>query len=1468
MSYFAADVVASADNSCEPHSNLHHQSPSILHHGHHGLTTRHPSTAAQTLGNDGKLATANPVLSASGLIAHGALDLERSSKSHTIPSLPFEVSSVIGGPATQFGQSEEPTEDMSMSNQNVNVSQPPSGRSIHNNIQGSPEIAGQDITEELQGQKCLRYTKIEDKLIALIRNHVKDPRAVDPGLQKMNLAEALLPFYEAEAQPPDKNPYMPTVEDLETRISPILNNGPISVDDKCTRVLRRIDYWYGGLGWAAPLGTSKREHDSAVFLDMSRSSQSPNISRNPTIAALPQGKHFREGTVSAAPPAKRSRMEPFGSQTTLQSQMTSSNLSPDHTSDLSSQNLSQGFSQSKSNSEDERSSCLLKKCRNGDIRICKSKIKDQHGMMLHIERTHYPPKIFICDLCHHMSYEKYNVSTPHLRNKHPEIYGDEALRSAFEDRLIVQEIDDTFCDICPLCEGIVPLGTYKDFMQHIEKHVRKELTNHPYRHRCTGNANHDWTKSRCIPEKYRQKIEGKRKPGSSCGPADPRSRGDEEDDNSDDDSPRPPPPGGKFYQGSPGQYGSGVEGRGNADAYSSSGNYVGTYCFRYSSQTSTMPLGFARISGNSDSSLRDSSQSKNSRITTPGINLIKKCFRSIRKLGRGGFGTVDEVLCKPTNKTYARKIIPLEQTAAKVSAEVEILKQLRHQHIINLAAYCTTSDQLWLFMTPVAEGNLATYLRGDSNFSFGLPDRELLRTWESDLISALKYLHGREILHGDIKPQNMLVSSDMKIYLSDFGSARAKYIEQSHGIEPQPASALTPKYSAPEVSYHKSVGYSWEIGAAADIFSLGCVWAEIETVYTGLSILVFETFRSGGSSYNSFQANLPKTYIWLDFLWVLQESNWQTSRLWGYGPSTLQKTRDMLSFDPQQRPNADQLTAKLHYTAKFDTDAQCYPEGLCERPSSAPVRKSSELRWTDDLVAKRINTFSIKPFNCWKATTEGFSPNGCIDTLYRWDTGTTPKGWSAWLEGRATSAEPVFFKPLSNIPITFKVVDGCHTPYDMVLGKSFLQKDHAVALQDARSLFETRPLHVKGLAKSQCLQQHWEIPQSRLAFSQPSSTESLHGDLQAKPAYWMVESLSDYLRETSPPSSAEDTLNLWNSAAGIFKWVDLQNDELSRHKVTCGHLDLKLENILVYRSKTESPYVCRWKISDVGISHIKQKDVLKEDNGNCNDSPDVCGTDTRGTPEITRSSSSRACDKFSLGCILFQTCVWVTHGSEGFKDMNAKLRSQPNMPLRLTKSDVLPDEYESYFRERSRNANKDLLEALAEDSDFLTRSIAESVIAPMLEPLDKQPSWKWIHEKAQTLLNDARDALNDYKKTVTKAAAPLLSFVRSKITSTCISSTRVIDGSRSGPTEIFVLDAENGPDGRVEDDACHTDVGIDPNIFPDGSGYSYCLERYLRDNSDSRYLFPARGCNASKELNKIYLGNAIERFQRMFIDAR
>jgi hypothetical protein len=153
----------------------------------------------------------------------------------------------------------------------------------------------------------------------------------------------------------------------------------------------------------------------------------------------------------------------------------------------------------------------------------------------------------------------------------------------------------------------------------------------------------------------------------------------------------------------------------------------------------------------------------------------------------------------------------------------------------------------------------------------------------------------------------------------------------------------------------------------------------------------------------------------------------------------------------------------------------------------------------------------------------------------------------------------------------------------------------------------------------------------------------------------------------------------------------------------------------------------------------------------------------------------------------------------------------------------------------------------------------------MLEPPDKQPSLKWLREKARILLDDAKDKLNGYKKTVGKAATPLFSLVKRRIKRTCISSTLATDG-RSDNTEIFDPPAESGAGGsEILYDVYHKEADFDPSLSTEYSGYSYCLERYLRDKSDCRYLFPARGCDKMKELDKINVGNAIERFERMFI---
>lgn len=193
--------------------------------------------------------------------------------------------------------------------------------------------------------------------------------------------------------------------------------------------------------------------------------------------------------------------------------------------------------------------------------------------------------------------------------------------------------------------------------------------------------------------------------------------------------------------------------------------------------------------------------------------------------------------------TYARKSIRLTQRTQGIPAEVEILKKLHHKHVVSLAAHLQTSDQLLLFMTPVVVTNLDAYLRADST---GVVDRlqwALLSKWKGCTRSALEYCHDLDIRHGDIKPSNILISSDQTIYLADFGSAQVKSLEQK---------AWTPKYCSPETAQHHTSG------KAADIFSLGCVWVKMETVATGLSIEAFDTFRLASRSDNSFNTTLAR----------------------------------------------------------------------------------------------------------------------------------------------------------------------------------------------------------------------------------------------------------------------------------------------------------------------------------------------------------------------------------------------------------------------------------------------------------------------------------------------------------------------------------------------------------------------------------------------------------------------------------
>lgn len=216
-------------------------------------------------------------------------------------------------------------------------------------------------------------------------------------------------------------------------------------------------------------------------------------------------------------------------------------------------------------------------------------------------------------------------------------------------------------------------------------------------------------------------------------------------------------------------------------------------------------------------------------------------FQTLGILGTGGFGQVDRVRSTISYKEYARKRIRRRNVfgndpAAAVKAfigEVEILKRLKHRHIVELIGSYTDPACFGIVMSPVAEMDLATYLSipGSENYP-------TLRTYFGCLTAALLYLHDNRIRHKDVKPQNILVDHG-NVLLTDFGLSRDS---TEVGSTTSGYTNLTARYCAPEVAMHD------RRNSSSDIWSLGCVFLEMFVVLKGHNVgWMREYFANHGS---------------------------------------------------------------------------------------------------------------------------------------------------------------------------------------------------------------------------------------------------------------------------------------------------------------------------------------------------------------------------------------------------------------------------------------------------------------------------------------------------------------------------------------------------------------------------------------------------------------------------------------------
>jgi len=292
----------------------------------------------------------------------------------------------------------------------------------------------------------------------------------------------------------------------------------------------------------------------------------------------------------------------------------------------------------------------------------------------------------------------------------------------------------------------------------------------------------------------------------------------------------------------------------------------------------------------------------------------------IRKLGRGGFGSVYEVSVSygtdpNVRRNFACKTIPIprgrrSEVIDRTRNEISILQVLDHPNIIKLAGAFILDDRVFINTFPVADCNLKEFL---NNQSFPLSSQVKRQLWEGamDLACALAYLHDHGTgggVHGDIKPENILVIHDSedgsraRFLLADFGSAKLPPTASMASLGKE---ALTPKYCAPE--WFKNEG---KRGPPSDIWSFGCILMQIVTYIHDKTMVDFEAFRVGNSELRkdwTYHEILPVVNSWLRLLSMCRAN---------FGPHIDWKKQidiiaEMLLSNPEERPSSVDVISKM-----------------------------------------------------------------------------------------------------------------------------------------------------------------------------------------------------------------------------------------------------------------------------------------------------------------------------------------------------------------------------------------------------------------------------------------------------------------------------------------------------------------------------------------------------------------------------
>eukprot|EP00747_Dinoflagellata_sp_TGD_P072650 gnl/TRDRNA2_/TRDRNA2_157565_c0_seq1.p1 gnl/TRDRNA2_/TRDRNA2_157565_c0~~gnl/TRDRNA2_/TRDRNA2_157565_c0_seq1.p1 ORF type:complete len:457 (-),score=91.07 gnl/TRDRNA2_/TRDRNA2_157565_c0_seq1:111-1481(-) len=193
----------------------------------------------------------------------------------------------------------------------------------------------------------------------------------------------------------------------------------------------------------------------------------------------------------------------------------------------------------------------------------------------------------------------------------------------------------------------------------------------------------------------------------------------------------------------------------------------------------------------------------------------KSSYQKLRDIGEGSYGKVT-LVNDTAGKIYAMKTVDVSKMSSaernEAINEAKVLSMLKHPCIVSFRQSWLEDGSLSIVMDYLDGGDVQKRILSTKEASTTLPEHKILR-WITEATLGLQYIHDKNVLHRDVKTQNLFLTKRDQLRIGDFGLC--KVLRSPTAL----AKSITgtPEYFSPEMCLGSPYSFS------SDIWALGCV---------------------------------------------------------------------------------------------------------------------------------------------------------------------------------------------------------------------------------------------------------------------------------------------------------------------------------------------------------------------------------------------------------------------------------------------------------------------------------------------------------------------------------------------------------------------------------------------------------------------------------------------------------------------